>query len=143
MNKKIKKLKKLIRKLYWKKNNQKLYITTYEDFYWKPENRHNLEIALTNKEGNKFYAYLFQIRTLEDFYEPDYTIPTYFREHRLFTVSLLHKASYTPLYFDRIFTLKKFTPITEKDIYNCATYFLRKVLDEFLIFNIELVLKRE
>ena len=139
---KLRKLKRLINKLYWK-NGQHLYITTYEDFYWKPENRHNLEIALTNKEGNKFYTYLFRIRTLEDFYESDYTILKYFGEPRLFTTSLLHEASYTPLYFDRIFTLKKFTPITEEDIYDCMIYFLRKVLNEFLVSNIKLVLKRE
>jgi len=139
---KLRKLKRLINKLYWK-NGQRLYITTYEDFYWKPENRHNLEIALTNKEGNKFYTYLFRIRTLEDFYEFDYTIPKYFGEPRLFTTSLLHEANYTPLYFNRVFTLKKFTPITEKDIYDCMIYFLRKVLNEFLVSNIRLVLKRE
>lgn len=40
-----------------------------------------------------------------------------------------------PLYMNQIFTLKKYTQITEQDIINCAFYFVREILG-LTIFNI-------
>ena len=114
------KLSKSIVDLYYR-NNQKLYVTSYIVFNGKTD--YYVEIVITDKSKNPFNKnsiWLFDIQTLSDFYEShirgyDIIIKDYNKED-VYETSQVCKASYTPFYMNRVFTLKKFGNITEEDI---------------------------
>ena len=136
MNKELRTLKKVIEKNYWK-NNQRLYVTT--DCIFDKKNDYHADISLTDKEGKEYGRFLFEIMTLDCFSDYDYQggVRFYTKKQNWYEIDTINQASYTPFYINRIFTLKKFGNITEKDIYNCTKYFMHKILDVFLIFNME------
>jgi hypothetical protein len=127
----MKKLKEIIEKEYWK-NNQRLYITNvYEKLH------DYADICLCNKYG-EIIKLLFYVSNLKGGDDID-LITFYFKESRKIKVNEVVELSNKPLYIDKQFTLKKFEKLTKDDILNCTEYFLRKILDCWLIFNIELV----
>lgn len=137
MNKKLKRINKLISKFY-KENNQMLYITTAEAF----ENKnYSFDIILTDKKSKRYWKFLFEIVTLS-FFENNIntTIRTYMSEQKWHFNSVIVDWAYKPLYDmqTNTFILKKFGNITEEDIYNCTLYFVEKVLDNWLIWNIRI-----
>jgi hypothetical protein len=130
MKKEFKKLAKQIENEYWK-NKQKLIVETYE---LMGENECYLSIYLANTN-----IYLFDIQNYNGFNKIDYMRISFFSPKKIkYTTkwdSVL--AACQPLYFDRIITLKTFKPLSEKDILNATEYFIREILDLWLIFNFE------
>jgi len=129
----INKLKKIIEKEYYK-NDQRLYISVAEVMNGKD---HDLDVVLCNKEGEEI-KYLFEITNYNIFYEQE-TRHFYFKDDMY--IGKEHwdgcKASYMPLYLDRVFYLKKFETITPDDIVNATRYFLKEILDMYFVFNVE------
>ena len=132
--KELKKLRKYLCKLYHK-NNQILYITSLEE--WEDYNE-VLDIVAIDKKSKKF-KYLFTITNLNAFNTLELRYKYYLKDHEYYTYFDSVSASFTPFYFDRHFTLKKFSTITEKDVVGCCKYFLEKVLNEFWIWNVEFI----
>jgi len=128
-------LKKSLCKLY-DKNDQMLYITSWE---WKKNKRHFLGIVAIDKEDEKNYQYLFEIITLRAFKTFEARYSFYMKDTGFYEYFDVESASITPFYFDRIFTLKKFAPITEEDVIRCCRYFIEKVLKEDWIWNIKFI----
>jgi len=126
------KLKKLIEKEYFKNNQQLLYISNaYEEL-------HNFaDICLCDKDGS-YIKFLYSIQTLQASFEYDLII-SHFKKTRLIKYNDVVEHSNKPLYMGNMFTLKKFDKLTKEDIYNHTKYFLREVLDCWLVFNIEIV----
>jgi len=128
----LNKLKKIIEKEYYN-NDQRLYITVDEVMNGKD---HNLDVELCDKYGKQI-QYLFEITNYNIFYEQEI-------RHFYFKDMYVGKgywdgcrASYMPLYLDRVFYLKKFETITSEDIKNATDYFLHEILDLYFVFNIE------
>ncbi|GAG58322.1 unnamed protein product [marine sediment metagenome] len=142
MNKELKYLKKIIEKNYWK-NKQQLYISPTCIFDKKRD--YHADITLTDETGKEYGTFLFEIMTLDCFVDYDYQggVKFYMKKQKWNEIDLINKASYTPFYMDRVFTLKKFGNITEQDIYNCTDYLVHKILDIFLIFNIKVKIQYE
>jgi len=134
MNKELKRLSKFIDQYYWK-NDQRLLVDSME--VRDKENDFSLDIVLLNKIG-KYEKYLFEIQTLNVFEEYHLTIYSYFRENVLNRRSLLWMSAHTPLYFNKVFTLKKFGNVTDDDIINCTKYFCSEVLYLWNIWNVSL-----
>jgi hypothetical protein len=127
----MKKLKRIIEKEYWK-NKQQLYITNiYEELH------DYADICLCDKKGN-IIKFLFYIKTLKASFAYD-LMPSYFKESREIKINDIVIDSNKPLYMNQTFTLKHFKKLTKEDIENCTKYFLREVLDCWLVFNIELI----
>lgn len=142
---------KHIEKWYYK-HNQRLYVTCVEDWYaMKPKNRNNIEIILTDEKGKDWGMYLFDIF--------NYNMSTYLevkpririnifnyqkpcKEEDVFVYSYLSDYSHRPFYMNKEFYLKKSTPITKEDIYKCTKYYLRKVLKDYWIWNIQVVINK-
>ena len=150
MNRNLRKLKKKIDKLYWK-TNQRLYITTH--CYFNKRNDFHADIYATTLDKNpwsKKSIYLFEITTLNCFTDliirPEWSKLKEPSKEDFITISTLNEASYTPFYIGipyRVFTLKKFGCITEKDIKKCVKYFTRKILDMWCIWNVNINLEYE
>jgi len=134
--KKLKYLRKYLLKQYYK-HNQRLYITT--TVVWKDNDMHIIDIINTDEKGKEFGEYLFSINTLKSFEGLDLRYKSYMKDNEFYKYFDADLASITPFYFDREFTLKKFSSITEEDVKRCAEYFIKKVLNEFWIWNIEFI----
>ena len=136
--KRLRKLRKILRKLYHE-NDQTLYVTSIEEW---DNNSNVLDIFVTDKEGKELKSYLFTIVNLDALNTLDLGAMRcpYIDEPEFYEYFDVERAI-SPLYFDRTFTLKKFTPITEKDVIYCCKYFIEKVLQEFWIWNIEFLKK--
>jgi len=130
--KEFKELRIFLLKLY-DKNNQKLYITSWE---WKKNKNNFLDVIAIDKENIKTHRYLFTIMNLNAFNELKIRYDFYTQDTGFYEHYDVVGASVTPFYFDQAFTLKKFTPITKDDVVNCCRYFVEKVLKEFWIWNI-------
>ena len=117
--KEIKKLEKWVDKFYFK-NNQRLNICTRQYLNGKD---YCIDVCLIEYDNER--KDLFTIQTLDSFFNN------------------LSEASYTPFYFDKVFTLKKFGTITEGDIDFCTRYFIKKVLKNWLPHNINIDLEYE
>ena len=151
MNKKLKKLKKEINKLY-RKSDQELYVSTH--CYFNKKNDWHVGIYATNPKKDPYgkeSIYLFEMVTLDSFYEPEirgYDVVTKSKLSKkdFYTTSCLVEAANQPFYMGkpwRVFTLKRFGCITEKDIRRCVKYFLKKVIDGWSIFNIDVLIRYE
>jgi len=129
----LNKLSKLIEKEYFK-NDQILYISVAEVMNGKD---HDLDVVLCNKDGEEI-KYLFEITNYNIFYEQEIR-QFYFKDDMYVGKGYWDgcKASYMPLYFDRVFYLKKFETITPQDIKNATDYFIHEILDLWMIFNIK------
>lgn len=151
MNKKLRKLEKRVDKLYWK-SDQRLYISTHCLFNKK--NDFYVEIHATSPDKDPYgkeSIYLFAMQTLSSFYESEirgHNIVTkveYSKKDR-YTTSCLVESAHQPFYIGRpwrVFTLKKFGCIKKEDIKKCVKYFLRKVIDCWGIFNIDVTVEYE
>jgi len=128
----MKKLRSIIEKEYFKNNQQLLYISNaYEELH------DFADICLCDEDGN-YIKFLYSIQTLQASFEYDLII-SHFKETRLIKYNDVVEHSNKPLYMCSMFTLKKFDKLTKEDIYNCTKYFLREILDCFLVFNIKIV----
>jgi len=134
--KKLKQLKKYLLKQYYK-HNQMLYITTFE--LWEDEKMHSIDIVTTDEKGEEWGEYLFSINTLKMFEEVGLRYKSYMKDNEFYNYFDTDLASITPFYFERTFTLKKFSSITEEDVKRCTRYFVKKILNEFWIWNIKFV----
>ena len=142
------KLNKKLNKLYWK-TDQHLHITT--DVYFNKKTDFCADIYATDNKNdafNKISIFLFEIQTLDNFYET-IIIPEWSNKKDneiIKTISDLWVSAHTPFYISkpyRIFTVKKFGCIDESDIRQCVKYFIRKVLNNYLIWNIDIKLEYE
>jgi len=133
--KELKELKKYLRSIYFE-NNQTLYITTLCE--WS-NNEDYVDVLVTDVKGEKLLKYLFEIINLKAFETLEKRYNFYMTDTGFYKYYDVETASIIPFYFDRTFTLKKFTPITEYDIVNCCKYFIEKVLKEFWIWNIRFI----
>ena len=133
VKKELKELKKYLRYVY-EKNNQRLYLTSLVE--WNEEKNDLLDIFVIDKEDKR---YLFTVMNLTAFNTLEMRYNFYMKDTGFYEYYDSDLASITPFYFDRTFTLKKFTPITKEDIERCAKYFIEKVLREFWIWNIEFI----
>jgi len=131
----LKKLKKYLHKHY-EKNNQILYITSLEE--WEGDECY-LDIVATDKEGKKLEKYLFEIINLKAFETFEIRYNFCMKDTGFYEYFDVETASIIPFYFNRTFTLKKFTPITEEDVERCCKYFVEKVLNDYWIWNIKFV----
>jgi len=140
------KLKKLIEKEYNKNNQQMLYVTTTTEWYWRPKNRCKFDIILTDKKGEEFGYYIFEIQNLKNFFDSkvkaewSYCRSFNRKKEDFYNSSLLVESAHQPFYINGVFTLKKFENITKEDIYNCTKYLVNKVLDCFSVWNIRVVI---
>ena len=128
----LNKLKKIIEKEYYK-NDQRLYITVDEVMNGKD---HNLDVELCDKDGKQI-QYLFEITNYNIFYEQE--IRSFYFKDTYVGKGYWDgcRASYMPLYLDRVFYLKKFETITPEDIINCMKYFIREIADLYFVWNVE------
>ncbi len=145
MNKELKKLPKKLKKLYWK-NKQRLYVSTP---YIHDKKMYGLDVYATLETGSicdKESIFLFSIQSLDCFVD-SIEVP---HEDSFRKIKFKDKwkqspdyatIAHTPFYMKELFTLKRFGTITEKDIEGCTRYFVDKVLDMFLIFNIKVLIE--
>jgi len=138
----IKKFEKEISKIYWDAG-QRLYVSPTGMFDKK--NDFSCDITLTDETGKEYGEFLFEIQTLDCFQDLAYkgASKSYFSDRKMIQTSTLVDVAHTPLYIDRMFTLKKFGCITEKDIYNCTNYFVKEILGSWMIFNIRVKIQYE
>ena len=132
-----KQLFKILSKEYYK-NSQQLYITSAEIRNKKTD--YCLDIILTDKKEEKFGKYLFMIQNLQFFYNSEIQgVYSYFQENKYVDILDTKAIVSTPLYINKVFTLKKWKNITKKDIYNCTKYFIKEILDFYWIWNIKVL----
>jgi len=131
----MKKLKKIIEKKYFK-NKQQLYVDYTHEYL-----EEYTSIYACNKKGEES-KFLFYITNLRGEDEVD-LMTSYFKETKEILINNIVKLSNKPLYMDEQFTLKKVEKLTEKDILNCTKYFLKEILNCWLVFNIKLVNKKD
>ena len=131
--KELKELKKYLRYVY-EKNNQRLYLTSLVE--WNEKENDLLDIFVIDKEDKR---YLFTVMNLTAFNTLEMRYNFYMKDTGFYEYYDSDLASITPFYFDRTFTLKKFTSITKEDIERCAKYFIEKVLKESWIWDIEFI----
>ncbi len=144
MNKQLKKLAKRIDKLYLK-TDQTLYVSTP---ILHDKRVYAVDVFATKEDGdicNKESIYLFTIRTQETFKEDFFLHENTLRKSKfkdiIKYIDNTADIAHTPFYIKEDFTLKRLGTITEKDIEGCTRYFIKKVLDMFLIFNIKVLIE--
>jgi hypothetical protein len=143
----LKKFKKLIYKRFME-NNQHMYVSP--ECYTNGKD-YVLDIHMTDSEGKKWNEHLFEIRTLSAFKDTEYRgVKKYFHdlpfEKQFITVDKFLDFAHVPLYVNkpwRVFTLKKFGTITEKDVEKCVRYFMNEILDAWWCFNIKVFFEKE
>jgi len=144
-NKKLKKLDKSLEKLYYNVNKQTLYVASPYLFNKKDDFR--TDIYATLKDGNilhKQSIYLFEIMTLNCFEHVEIIPHEHnFRKCKFVGTQNYADIAHTPLYLNRVFTLKKFGNITKKDIEGCVKYFMDKVLDAHWFWNVIAIIEYE
>lgn len=127
------KLNKIIEKHYFK-HKQNLYITSLEVF---DKESCALDIYLCDENGKHFSKFLFTIINYKAFYDLEFGIRPYNTNRRIVReIWDSVKASCSPYYFDRTFTLYKFTSLTKQDIENACRHLLDNILKNYFIFNI-------
>lgn len=134
MNNKLKSLAKQVDKYYFS-HHQHLILNTREMFT-NDDNDCCFEVYLEDSD-----IYLFEVLNYRGYCDLVAVRPkSYFLKERYKYKEIVDVSyvSQQPLYMQRRFTLKKFTPITKEDIINCAFYFVEKILGETL-FNIKFV----
>jgi hypothetical protein len=134
----IKKLSKEIKKYYFS-HNQHLLIDTWE---MREDTDNDCCFDVHVADGDIF---LFEIRNYTAFNDVLAINKTYFKENRYKWVETWDgaKASSAPLYVDQVFTLPKFTRITEQDIIGATNYFIHEVLHMWGIFNVDIKEQKE
>jgi hypothetical protein len=129
------KLNKIIGKYYhlYGFNYQKLYVNCMEMLN---KDSCSLDIHLWDEKKKKFGNYLFTIQNYNAFRDLDIVDDSYFHQRKFIETWDGGRASYTPLYLDGIYTLPRFIGITKEDILNCTKHFIKKILDNYWIWNI-------
>jgi hypothetical protein len=126
------KLRKQIEQ-YYRSHNQHLIVDTYEMIQ---DNEHDdcFEIYLANSD-----IFLFTIQNYNGLCDLKLADQSYFRDPKCRIIQTWDgvRASFIPLYFDNIFTLKTFKSITKKDIIYTTDYFIHEILEMWGIFNIK------
>lgn len=125
MNRELNKLAKKVDQFYWK-NGQHLIVDTWEVMEGG-ERDCCFDVILYNKEDDIF---LFTIQNYNIFKDFDLINKSYFKDKKwrpIYTWDGV-RVSCTPLYLDRVITLKTFKPITKQDIVNATNYFVHEIL---------------
>lgn len=130
----LRRLEKYLYKLYWK-NGQVLKVDT--DVVW---NGKNCCVDIIEVYNHKF---LFEIDNLVMFEDVDIDTTSFMYDRKWIKTFDAVKAACTPFYMDRVFTFKKFTPLTIDDLERCTEYFVKKILKTWHIWNIRVVTKEE
>ena len=130
----LKQLQKYLDKLYWK-NDQTLSITT--DVVWDGKN-----CCVDILEGHN-HRFLFEAINLVMFEDVEPDMNSFMKDRKWLETFDGVKAACTPFYMDRVFTFKKFTPLTEDDIKRCTQYFTKKVLGDNWLWNLKFNFKDE
>ena len=125
---KIKELTKFLKEWYWK-NDQRLVVDTFDDRTYEPHKNWCHDVHLKNENDGTF---LFSISNYQAMFDMNRTnggeIYDYFDTT---TVASL------PYYMNEHFFIRKWTPLTDEDIYDCTKYFVEKVLSlKYEIWNI-------
>lgn len=114
-----------------------------DKYYWEHQQHIVVEsmIQLT-KDGCLAEVYLkdgdwlFDIQTYKNFEDVDIVLRQYKTDsYQICKYENIYKASTSPYYCNRMFTLNKFEGITEEDILNATRYFVKEVLGEYCYFN--------
>ena len=126
--------KKLIKKIekYYYSHNQYLILDTREEMQ-NNEQDTSFEVYLADSD-----IYLFEVQNYNNLTDLDIYFTNWFKNPSHIAISRWDgvKASYLPLYYNGIITLKTFDLITKPDIINCTNYFTREILGG-LFFNIK------
>jgi len=136
----ITQLDKQIHKQYWD-NDQRLYISSIEvmNYEGRSENGPLSIYSLNTKK--EFDIYLFDVRNYNAFYEQ---VPT-IRKSILYPDNFEYKEVWdsglasSSMFWDvrqRIYTIPKFTNITQEDILRCFNHFRREVIGAYCLFNV-------
>lgn len=139
----IKKLRKIIRKTYFKNGQYILYDIPYK-FNTKNGWVDWVDFNLVNKNGDFIIG--FEVINYES--NNEYKLirsNEYFgKKVQFITEDYTIEHANKPLFMDNTFYLKQFTPITKKDIRNCVRYYICKILGLKMFFNFkEYVYKKE
>lgn len=152
-----KKLEKYLKKLYWKCGQhlylhseydakdsikrgtyfeQEIYVSEYSEEVFKRDLKAEAkrlavsfeELWLTHEDNkydfiSSYDKYLFTIRTLDDVMISNYS-------------DLGHTPYYQKKDWERLFTIRRFGQLTDEAIFFAIKYFLNKVIDVGLLFNI-------
>ena len=128
----IKKLAKELKSLYWK-YDQRLTVDTFEDRNDKPEEYYFADVCLYDPIKKELSKWLFTVQNYKGFYDIE-------RDNggNIFDVFDTIRVACHPYYMNGEFFIRKWTPITDEDIYDCTQYFVKKVLGlRWSIWNIE------
>lgn len=118
----LQKLAKELKKNYWKWN-QVIIVDTFEDRTWRPEDYCFADVCLYNPITKELDKWLFTIGTYNSFMDLDRT-----NGGDLIRVFDTIGVASRPYYINGEFFLRKWSPITDEDIYKCTQYFIKKVL---------------
>jgi hypothetical protein len=136
-NRERKKLNKIITKYYhlYGFMYQRLYINSIEVM---DKDSSILDIHLWDEKKKEHGTYLFTVRNYNGFWDSRIYLNNYFKNphHQVIQYWDGVKASCSPLYLNEVYTLPKFTGITKSDIINCTYHFIRKILNNYWIWNI-------
>lgn len=131
------KIKKQIKKSYWK-NGQKILFDHHFEYTAKKGYDGWVDVSIIDKNRN--ILCWFEIINLKASEDVDFSRADYYFGNSLMKPIKLENPSEIankPLYLDYTFYLKKFEPITDKDIEACVKYFIKKILGLKLLFNFE------
>jgi|WetSurSiteA1Bulk_404760.scaffolds.fasta_scaffold25166_4 hypothetical protein len=136
----IKTLSKKLDKAYWR-DGQKIWIASMEVIQDNDGGPYSIYSVSPKTEWHEYF--LFDLQTYDALWEWDYGIrpnilnPKYRQPTKRYDV---YKASCSPFYHagDRIFTIPKFSKVTEEDILFCTRWFFRNVTDCWCLFNINM-----
>jgi len=106
----------------------------------------SLDVCIYNEEKEEIGDYLFQIlniRAITEDYDYKTSFRSYFKETKFRPTTDYTYLTYAPLYCNREFVLRKTTGITKEDIYNCANYFIKRVLGYFWIWNVTVLNEKD
>ena len=134
----IKKVSKEIKEYYFS-HKQHLIIDTWE---MRQNTEEDCYFDVHLKDSDIF---LFTIQNYNGFNDVRGVQKSYFKENHYKWVTTWDgaAASSAPLYVDRVFTLPKFTRITEADVIGATNYFVHEVLHMWGIFNVSIAPEEE
>lgn len=136
----LKEKNKLIKQIekYYYSHGQRLILNTWELIQHNDQDC-SFDIYLADSNIG-----LFTIQNYNGLRDLDIINKSYFKESIYNAIETWDgvKASYLPLYYNDVITLKTFKPITKKDIIKATRYFVREILDIWA-FNFEFVKEKK
>ena len=137
----IKELSIALEKQYWD-SKQYLNVSTIEMLHYKGSQGNGpFSVYSMDLKNNDWKYFLFDIQNYGSFYEDVFPI----EKSILYPKKFDYKTKWdslsasTSIFYnarERVYTLPKFTRITEDDILRCTKHFIRNILDKCLFFNI-------